>query len=191
MNVERSTFNAQPRRGNSLRKSRTSATDFRNGKGSADLPRQLIGDLGVSWYGFYDSGLWIEPQRVSPAFSFQRTPEPTKVFQYSVPLHPTEIASQRACLGTPRRASSRRSCKINSIESRRLSRHSGFVRPCPFAPGISAQKAINHSPSCSMTAVNSLVIRMLPPFSVSPESSTFDVRRSLSFSPKPNGSPPC
>lgn len=49
-----------------------------------------------------------------------------------------------------------RSSRISSMTAVRLWRHSSIVRPCPLAPGISGQKARNHSSSCSMIAVNSL-----------------------------------
>src|SRR5215210_2768798 len=58
--------------------------------------------------------------------------------------------------GTPRKASSRRSSRMREIASFRLSRHSSRVRPCPLPPGISGQYEINHSPSLSIVAVNSL-----------------------------------
>jgi len=42
--------------------------------------------------------------------------------------------------------------------SARHSRHSSTLCPCPLAPGISGDQAANHSPSHSMTAVNSFFI---------------------------------
>src|SRR3954451_23258353 len=47
---------------------------------------------------------------------------------------------------------------MSAIASLRLLLASSRVRPWPFAPGISGQKATNQSPSCSMIAVNSLCI---------------------------------
>ena len=76
-------------------------------------------------------------------------------------FHPRVTVSRIASGGVPRRASSRRSCKMRAIASARLLLASSCVLPCPFATGISGQYAINHSSSCSMIAVNSLGIAHL------------------------------
>ena len=81
-----------------------------------------------------------------------------KVAKQGAPFHPRVTVSRIASGGVPRRASSRRSCKMRAIASARLLLASSFVLPCPFAPGISGQYAINHSSSCSIIAVNSLGI---------------------------------
>src|SRR5213076_863605 len=47
-----------------------------------------------------------------------------------------------------------------SDSAARLVRAAAFVRPCPFAPGTSAQYATNHLPSRSIIAVTSF--RMAP-----------------------------
>jgi len=48
--------------------------------------------------------------------------------------------------------------RTSAIPSRRFAKHSSRVRPCPFAPGTSAQYAMNQGPSCSTIALNSLCI---------------------------------
>ena len=84
--------------------------------------------------------------------------------QQFIPFHPTETISLVASSGMPRNASSLLSSRIKLIASDRFFRHSSFVLPCPFAPGISGQYAMNQSPSRSTIAVNSLCIVFTPMF---------------------------
>ena len=78
-------------------------------------------------------------------------------------FHSRATVSRIASAGTPRKPSSRRSCRIRAMASRRFCRHSSTVSPCPLAPGISGQYA-QYPPSdaCSITAVNSF--RMAKPY---------------------------
>lgn len=93
----------------------------------------------VEWN--WDSEMWgIEdikpmPRRSTPAV--KRPPSPSS--QQSRSLHEIETVPVIASLGTPRRASWRRSSRIRAIASARLARHSSIVLPCPLAPGISGQ----------------------------------------------------
>jgi hypothetical protein len=78
-------------------------------------------------------------------------------------FHSRATVSRIASAGTPRKPSSRRSCRIKAMASRRFCRHSSTVSPCPLAPGISGQYA-QYPPSDarSITAVNSF--RMAKPY---------------------------
>lgn len=82
-------------------------------------------------------------------------PVPSKVPEQRITLHPTTTSSCWASGGTERSDSSRRYCRISVMAARKFARHSSRVLPCPLAPGTSAQYATCHSPSRSMTAVNS------------------------------------
>ncbi len=108
--------------------------------------------------GFDRASSRIGSKCMCATFTLQVAAVLAQVAKQGAPFHPRVTVSRIASGGVPRRASSRRSCKMRARASARLLLASSFVLPCPFAPGISGQYAINHSSSCSIIAVNSLGI---------------------------------
>jgi len=106
------------------------------------------------------TGLGIAPKRVRAPLALQIAAVMAQMPQQSTAFHSTVTVSRVTPLGRPRSASARRSRRIRAIAAARLFRAAAFVRPCPFAPGTSAQYATNHLPSRSIIAVNSF--RMAP-----------------------------
>jgi len=104
--------------------------DFGDREPATDLACQLVGDLRVSGHGFHFSRSGIRPKRVRPAFSLQYASVPAQVFQPGRPFHPSETTSLMASAGTPRKPTSSRSSRINSIASAKLYLASSLVRPC-------------------------------------------------------------
>lgn len=100
---------------------------------------QNIRDLDMSWHGFRMTSLRILPDRMFFAFSANHTPITPKVSKQGFALHSTTTSCCCASGGNDCKDSCRRCSRINPIASRRLSRHSSRDRPCPFAPGTSAQ----------------------------------------------------
>src|SRR5205814_5832126 len=143
-----------------------SAADLRNRKSAADPRSQPIRNLGVPGNCFNVTGLGIAPKRVRAPLALQiaavmtQMPQMPQMPQQSTAFHSTVTVSRVTPLGRPRSASARRSRRIRAIAAARLFRAAAFVRPCPFAPGTSAQYATNHLPSRSIIAVNSF--RMAP-----------------------------
>ena len=137
-----------------------SAANLRNRKSAADLRSQPIRNLGVPGNCFNVTGLGIAPKRVRAPLALQIAAVMTQMPQQSTAFHSTVTVSRVTPLGRPRSASARRSRRIRAIAAARLFRAAAFVRPCPFAPGTSAQYATNHLPSRSIIAVNSF--RMAP-----------------------------
>ena len=76
--------------------------------------------------------------------------------------HEMVILSLIAPGAAPQRPSSQRSSSTRAMASARLSRASSLVAPWPFASGISGQKAMYHSSSRSIIAVNSFFIAVGP-----------------------------
>jgi len=137
-----------------------SAANLRNRKSAADLRSQPIRNLGVPGNCFNVTGLGIAPKRVRAPLALQIAAVMTQMPQQRTAFHSTVTVSRVTPFGRPRSASARRSRRIRAIAAARLFRAAAFVRPCPFAPGTSAQYATNHLPSRSIIAVNSF--RMAP-----------------------------
>ena len=131
---------------------------FWNRKTTTDLSREIVGDLTVTRHGLNCTSLRIGPERMRATLSLEAAPMPAQMYQEAAALHSTTTVSRRASGGIARRPSVRRSSSISAIASERLSFAPSFVCPCPFAPGTSGQYAMYHSPSRSITAVNSLCI---------------------------------
>ena len=129
-------------------------------KSAADLRSQPIRNLGVPGNCFNVTGLGIAPKRVRAPLALQIAAVMTQMPQQRTAFHSTVTVSRVTPFGRPRSASARRSRRIRAIAAARLFRAAAFVRPCPFAPGTSAQYATNHLPSRSIIAVNSF--RMAP-----------------------------
>ena len=106
-----------------------SATGLRDRQTTAYLPRQSISDLGVSRNRLDVTGVGVALQRVRRSFPLEEAAMLAEVSEKGSPLHPTVMISRIASAGTPRRASVRRSSRIKTMASRRLSRHSSFVLP--------------------------------------------------------------
>src|SRR5205807_311847 len=109
---------------------------------------------------FNVTGLGIALKRVRASLALQIAAVVAQMPQQGTAFHSTVTVSRVTPLGRPRSASARRSRRIRAIAAARLFRAAAFVRPCPFAPGTSAQYARNHLPSRSIIAVNSF--RMAP-----------------------------
>lgn len=85
----------------------------------------------------------------------------SEMAQESLAPHPITTSSRFASAGMERSESSRQCSRTGAMPSLRFAKHSSRVRPWPFAPGTSAQYAMNQGPSCSTIAVNSLCIRSI------------------------------
>jgi hypothetical protein len=119
----------------------------------ADFSHQQVGDLGVARNGLAVSGSRIPVNRVRSTLALQRAAVGFEVPDELLSFHP----SARGTSFSPTRrlavASSRRSSKINKMDSLRDSRASSSVDPCPLPSGNSGEKATNHLPSLSTRAV--------------------------------------
>src|SRR5947207_14523910 len=129
---------------------------------TTDFSRQVVGNFDVAGHGFYATVLRIGPKGMLTALALEDATELAQMSQQRRALHPTVTVDWMASAGAPRKPSSRRSSRMRAIASARLALDSSIVRPWPFAPGISRQYALNHSPSRSTTAVNSFFIREIP-----------------------------
>ena len=131
---------------------------FGNPKIATDLVGKHVRDLCMARHGFYGAGRRIHPKGMRATLALEHASVLPQVAKQRAALHSTVTVSRSASGGRPRRPSSRRSSRISAIASAKLARASSFVRPWPFAPGISGQYAMTQSPSRSKTAVNSLRI---------------------------------
>jgi len=126
-----------------------------------DSPRQILrARISATPYAAAPLPLvriWIAPERVGAAFAFEKAPVFAQMTKQRLALHCTVKVSWIASGGMPRRPSSRRSSRMSRIASPRLARHSSTVRPYVGARDF-RRPATNHSPSRSITAVNSFRI---------------------------------
>jgi len=101
----------------------------RDGELTADLAREMIGDLLMSWNRLDVTGEGIAPELVFFTLALQKTAISAQMAEELFLFHSTTTVSRVAPAGTPRRASSRRSSRMSAIASPRFVRASSRVRP--------------------------------------------------------------
>jgi hypothetical protein len=104
-------------------------TNFKYRKASANLARQLVGNLSMARDRLDGTSVGVSPKGVGPTFPLKITTMLPEMQKQRASFHDSTTVSRSASTGTPRKESSRRSSRISAIDSAKLSRASCLVRP--------------------------------------------------------------